>query len=669
MTPKSPIEFCLAIPREIRANIEYRKKLWKELTDDTGFRKDFLEMCWVCPEIAFDSLFFTFNPRLYIGKRRQPFILRPQQRVVLNELHDSIIKGYDRAVNKSRDEGATELTTKLFALHWLLSPESMFLLGSRKEEYVDKGTDIITGRVTGDHKTLFHKTLYAIAYLPPCLIPSFRKTYMHFENQENGSVIDGESTNENFAAGDRRTAIFLDEFGRVDYNIAQNIRDSVNDVADCVIYGSTHFYGAGHPFNKVLRSKSVKVSLLPWYKNPEKAQGLYTSPDLNVVEIIDIDYYRKLCPLVFNDIEAHKPFKYGDFERKIQTMPESVQRIMSHIRFKADGCEEIPGNLRSPWHDYREERDTKRSLSQNVWMCPTGAADAYFDSIITDRIRTHFMCQPGIIGEVKFEYTAEGRIRTVQLVRDSGKNRLKWWGNMINGRPDQSHNYILGCDIALGTGASNSVCAIYDVNTCELVGIWRCPDTTPENFADQVVALALWAGGKTKSYIIWENNGGHAINFGRRVVIFHQYFPIYINHNEVTKIRKKGNKYGWHSGREQKDDLLTGLKIALSESLRTEKTHNWITIYDETLLDELDDYIWYESGEIGASEKADESSGARTRHGDTVIAAALCLLATKEQRKASHQQIITAPYGSFGYRLNKYREEQKKIKAESPWLV
>lgn len=665
----TPTEFLEQIPRTIQENLEYRKRLWKTLTDDESFRKTFLEMCWELPEIAFDSIFFTFNPRKPAGFRNYPFILRPQQRVVVREAHDAIIKGYDRAINKSRDEGATEIICKLFGLHWLVSPESMFLVGSRKEEFVDRGTDIVknASRVSGDHKCLFHKILYAIAHIPHCLRPPYRKTYMHFENLDNGSVIDGESTNENFAAGDRRTAIFLDEFGRVDYNIAKNIRDTVNDTSDCILYGSTHFYGAGHPFNKVVRSVNIKTSVLPWYKNPEKAAGLYASPDLNKIELVDIDYYKTLCPIVFNDIEPNVPFKYSEFEQNLLTLPEEVQKVMSNIRFKADGCEEIPGDLRSPWHDKEELRRTRRDLAQNIWMCPTGASDMFFDAVVNDRIRSKFKTTPTIQGELKYNMTESGHIKSTYLKINAGKKRFKWWGVLINERPDQSHNYILGCDPSLGTGSSNSVCAIVDANTRELMGTWVCPDTEQTLFADQVVAIANWVGGKVKAYLIWENNGGHGLNFGRRITNHHHHFPVYINTNEETRERKRGNKYGWNSNQQRKDDLLTNLKIALSESLKTKKDQKWLTIHDEESIDELDDYIWYEGGEIGASERADESSGARKRHGDRVIALGLCVLAMKEQPKAVHSQILMAKPGSMAYRLKMFRDGKRNEEENDPF--
>lgn len=665
---ETPNDFIKIIPREVRENLLFRQKLVKVITDDIEFRKLFCEMCYDKPQIFFDSIAFTFNPRNKAGFRNLPFILRKQQIKVVNELKNAIDNGYDRVINKSRDEGATEIVCKLFAMYWLFSPEAMFLVGSRKEEYVDRGTDIVGNRVSGDHKCLFHKVLYAIAHIPHCLKPKWRKTYLHFENEENGATVDGESTNENFAAGDRRTAIFLDEFGRVDYNIAKNIRDTVNDSSDCILYGSTHFYGAGHSFNKILRNKNIRVSLLPWYLNPVKNKGLYKSPSLNEIEIVDIDYYREICPLVFNDIEPNILFRYSDFEKKLLTYPEEVQKVLAGIKFKADGCEEIPGDLRSPWHDKEELRRTRRDLSQNIWMCPTGASDMYFDAVINDRIRVKYVKHPTYEGEIKFKLTEDGKIKSTWLNVNAGKKRFSWWGELEDDRPNQGHNYILGNDISLGTGASNSVCAIFDTNTKEMVGVWRCPDTTPENFADQVVAIANWVGGNVKSYIIWENNGGHGINFGRRITHFHRHFPVYINTNEINKIRKRGNKYGWNSKQETKDDLLTTLRIALSESLKTEKSHNWVKVYDETLVDELDDYIWYESGEIGASERADEKSGARKRHGDTVIALGLCLLATKEQRKAVHYQLTVAKPGSMAYRLKEFRKDKKKTQDNSPWI-
>ena len=664
-----PQDFLTLIPKNLQENILFRQEMHSKLCKDTGMQKVYLEMCLLEPEIFYNSSGWTFNPRLPAGYRNRPFILRDKQSKAVKVLKQCIDKGKDVAINKSRDEGATELTCKLFAMYWLLVPETMFLVGSRKEEYVDRGTEIAIGRVGGDHKCLFHKILYTIAHLPAWMTPQFKKTYMHFENIENSAVIDGESTNENFGAGDRRTAILLDEFGRVDYNIAKDIRDTINDTTNCAIYSSTHFYGAGHPFNKVVKNKAIKTIVLPWYENPEKNFGLYKSPEINKVEIVDIDYYRKLCPEVFNDIPADKPFSYSKLENLSLTLPEPVQEKLKDIRFKADGCEGIPGDLRSPWHDEQEIRRTARDLSQNIWMNPSGASDMYFDAVVNDRIRSSYMKPCNYRGELKFTYDPEGKIAKAWLAENSGKNRLRWWGKLKGGRPRQDHNYIIGSDISLGTGASNSVNVVVDVNENKMVGIWACPDTSPENFADTTIALAKWVGGVTLPYLIWENNGGHGINFGRRICQFHRHRLVYTMTVEDTKTRQRRNKWGWNSNRERKDDLLTTLKMALNESLKSKPEHRYVVVPDEDTIDELDDYIFYESGDIGASEVADQSSGARIRHGDRVIALALCMLGMKEQRKAVQRERTRIRPGSMAWRIQEAKREAEKLDGNSPWLV
>ena len=663
-----PKAFLEIIPRTIPDNIQFRVDLQNILVKDEGFRKTFLEMCRVCPEIFFDAVAFTFNPRNPVGYRNLPFILRNKQRTAIQVLKECIDTGHDAGINKSRDEGATEIVCKLFALYWLLEPESMFLVGSRKEEYVDRGTEISDGRVSGDHKCLFHKILYAIAHLPIWMVPRYKKTYMHFENLDNGAVIDGESTNENFGAGDRRTAILLDEFGRVDYNLAKDIRDTINDTTECAIYSSTHFYGAGHSFNKIIKNKTVRTIVLPWYEHPEKKAGLYKSPDINIIELVDIDYYRHRCPEVFDEIEPNTLIEYSSFEKRCLSLPDNIQNKLKDIRFVADGCETIPGDLRSPWHDAQELRRTARDLAMNIWMCPSGASDMYFDATVNDRIRNSHMKPPTAMGELKIEFDPKGLIRKSYIKYNQGKNRLRWWGELINNRPRQDHNYIIGSDISLGTGASNSVAIVMDVNTNEEVGSWVCPDTTPEIFADTVVALANWVGGSTKPYLIWENNGGHGINFGKRIVSHHRYNPVYTSAVEDTKYRTKGNKWGWNSNRERKDHLLDTLRVALKEGLKTTKSHKYIIIHDENTIDELDDYVFYESGEIGSTETADQSSGARTRHGDRVIALGLCLLGTKEQRVAAHKEKTKVRPGCMAWRMRQSKLEKEKENENSPWL-
>lgn len=646
-------------PKDLIGNIEFRVKMHESLVKDKGLQRQFIQVGLENPVLFYDLLLWANDPRRKPGHRNRPFILRPQQRVVVRHLKDHIDNGKDLVINKSRDEGATELVVKFFLLYFLFVPESQFLVGSRTEDYVDK---------TGDFKTIFAKIDHGLKFLPSWLksylnFPSnLQRNHLHIGHLGISSAIDGEATNENFGAGGRTTSIFLDEFGRVEKSLATSIKDSVNDVTNCVIYGSTHWFGTSHPFNKVVKSPHIKTVTLPWYKNPEKNQGLYTSPDLDIIEIIDIDYYRKLCPEVFNKIEARKPFTLSKLEKSMLTSNEEVNKSLQDITFIADGCEQIPGDLRSPWHDIEERRRSKRDLNQNIWMNPVGSSDMYFDSVINDRIRNSCVRPPKYVGEVEFEIK-NGRF-IYKFQQHGVRGRLKWWGDLREDnferlRPTQEHNYIIGCDISLGTGTSNSVASILDVNTSEVVGEWACPDTSPEEFADQVVALCYWVGGNYGTpFLVWENNGGFGINFGRRVTKTHKYSLVYITKSEDTRRRKRKNKFGWNNSTKTKDDVLCELSIALKEGLRHNPKHKFVKIFNEDLVNELDDYMYYESGYIGCSENQDLTTGARLRHGDRVISVALTVLGMRDQPKAAMKARMNYPRDSIGFRMQQWRKEQ-----------
>jgi len=647
----SPGGFIKAIPRKIGPNLEFRQKLHTTLAEDEVMQKVYLQMCLAEPQIAFDTMFFTYNPRSGAGSRNWPFILRPQQIEVVKTTKRCIENGIDMKVEKSRDEGATELAMKYFTLLFLLDPESAFLVGSRKEELVDK---------TGSHSTLFAKFDYAIRTLPRWLFgkvnAAIERNHMHARNKINNSTIDGEATNENFGAGSRATAVLLDEFGRVVSKLAQSIKDSVHDVTDCVIFNSTHFYGASHPFAEVGRDGEAVTILLPWYVNPEKAAGLYTSPEMNVFVIKDIGYYRQLCPEIFNCIAENERVIYSKFERDCLSFPQEVQDKLVDIKFIADGCEAIPGDLRSPWHDIQEAKRSRRDLCQNVWMNPLGSSDAVFDPIVNNRIRTHYVRQPKYIGELVYN-KKDGRIDNVKFNTGLPNGHFHWWGELdYESKPKERHNYVIGCDPSLGTGASNSVAAVVDVNTKELSGMFVSPNIYPEEFADMTASIAKWLG--NTAYLIWENNGGHGINFGRRL-LWHGVGSAYINRLEAARIRHRTNKYGWSNSRESKADLLGELQIALKEGIKEHPDHRSLRIYCEELVNELNRYIYFEDGTIDISERLDETSGARSRHGDRVIAAALCVLGMKEQPSAVFEQ-RQMKYGSFAHRRQMRKAQETK---------
>jgi len=655
-TPETLLEI---VPRTVAENIQFRMDFHKLLATDQSMQKIFLEMCFQKPQLYFDLCCFTYDPRQPRGCVNRPFILREAQVEAVNELKSGIDEGKNKLIDKSREEGATELIIKLFALYWRLFPQESFLVGSRAAEFVDSGVEVSKGKLTGVHKCLMHKLVYAIIHWPLWMQPNFLKTYMRTENLDNGSVIYGQSCNENFGAGDRTRATMVDEHGRTDPRIAASIIDNLPDVTDCIIVNSTHFYGVGHPYNKLLSSGKMDVITLPWERNPEKNEGLYRSPSYDIIEIKDIDYYKALAPEAFENIEAMKPFKLSTFTKEMLTLPEEAAKKLKNISFIADGGDANEGGWRSKWYDIQEEKRTPRGMAQNVDRNPMGSGAMFFSPATLRRIRLDTIFPAKYKGEIQFTLKTRGKNHVPRIsqpyFKEGGRGRFRWWSKLIKGRPDQTHNYIVACDIARGMGASNSVAQIVDVNTSEQVGIWVCPNTTPDSFADQAVAICMWCGGLTRqAFLIWEENGpGGAFDQRRRRL---GYTFVYTRKNERARTRKKKQTFGWHSSPDEKFDLLEDLNLALAKGLQTKPDGKYIVLHDGKTLTELETYITFENKKIGPSGLSeDEDSGAEASHGDRVIALGLTILAMKEQPKAAAVEVKKIPKNCFAYRA-KQRE-------------
>jgi len=648
------VKFWKDIPKDLVGNLKYRERLVKELAEDRDKRKQFLLACIEYPPIFFDALSWTFNPRLEAGKRNLPFILRPAQVKAILAIKEAIDNGHDLLINKSRDEGATWIVTSMFFLYWLLVPDSIFLVASRKEDLVDKA---------GNRDCLFYRFIYLNNALPDWLkVHNAIKTHLHWENPNNGSTIAGESTNPNLGAGGRALAIMLDEFGRVDHSTAQAIRETVSDVSPCNIYNSTHFYGRGHPFAKLLYSRKVPVISLPWYDNPDKNSGLYKSPDLNKIKLLD-NYYHEKYPFVFE--EGKTEFIQSEVEKDL-----IVKYPAADITFKADG----ENLFRAPWYDHECDRRDDRDIAQNLDMNPVGAGDMFFDPETLQRIRQSDIREPDYTGEVEYDLIQYGGYRegsgltNIKFVPKAGRNRLRWWGKLPKNRPIQEHNYVVACDISLGVGASNSVASIYDVNTYEKVGTFVSPDLPPESFADQVIAICHWIGGSSKRpYLVWEANGPGG-SFDKRVK-YHGYSFVYFHRQERSVSRNRGQKRGWYSNRESKYDLLLELRIALAAGINPNSVGRKLIVHEEASLTEYEDYLFYENGDIGLSTCMDDTSGARAAHGDRVIPDGMFVLCQSEQRKAAVKEKAKIYEGSMAHRRLMHSEHLNKDRGGSKWLL
>jgi len=291
--PDSAEQFYSIIPENLQQNIEFRIELHKMLSTDTKAQQVYMNLCRQYLPIFFSTTAWTYNPQELPGYRNVPFILRPAQIPAVLTLNNCINKGKDVGINKTRKQGASELCAKVFTAKCLLEKESHFILGSRKKELVDNA---------GDPTTLMGKCDNVLECLPTWwkLLCGYDEKNCRKDMQlripVTMSSIQGETTNESFSAGSRATAICLDEFGRVDKSVAEAIEGSIHDVANCVIYSSTHWLGPGHSFNQALKKDTVEVVTLKWWMNPVENEGLYKTPEPGIVELIDKEYWLNKYP-------------------------------------------------------------------------------------------------------------------------------------------------------------------------------------------------------------------------------------------------------------------------------------------------------------------------------------------------------------------------------------
>jgi hypothetical protein len=656
------------------------------MAGDPGMYQAYLELCAKKRQILFNSAFWVYEARALPGEQNIPFILRPKQEFAIDRLQYAIdnalpLNPHNLLFDKSREEGASEIICKMFASYFLLYGDMYFLVGSRVEDYVDKATTIKPDnqglmRVYGNHKCLFHKVLYAMTTLPPYMQPNLRKSHLLLENMDNNSKIGGEATTNNFGAGDRAKAVLVDECARIEPDIARYIIDNIQDTTPCAIYNSTHFkWGEGHPYAQLINSNKVEVVTLGWEDNPTKNKGLYYTPEPDKIIIRDIDYYRDRCPAVFKHIEPDKPFVYSDLQLLVAESSDVIQEQMSDISFTADGGEESHDCPRSPWVDAQFDRGRSRQdMAINVFRIAQGSADQFFDNGNLVRVEHKFVKEPRFTGTIK--YSLDGKKPVDVTFRPGGPKHLKWWGPLPKDRPRQDHNYIVACDISRGTGASNSVATIVDVNTSEVVGIYVNPFIDVTDFAELAVALCYWCGGGTKSaYLIWEANGpGDTFKSRVRKI---GYSFVYYKVDERKKTRKRPNNktYGWYSTtgiNGTKNDVLSMLDAGVHESLVKNKRYPFLILHDIETVREMKQYIFLgDRIDVGLSSEVTATGGARYAHGDRVIATALTMLAMKEQPKASLRKAQKVRKNTLAGRMLQRQRDRAKAaasKSVSKWM-
>jgi len=256
-----------------------------------------MEMCRRDILFWFNWFCWTFDPRL--PQPHQPFKLYPFQIQALRDIVNAMEKGEDLLIEKSRDMGISWLILLAFQYFWLFKPGANFHLGSRKMEAVDR---------KGDISTLMEKLRYNLEWLPAGMLPSGYQPHQHDNllrllNPDNGNVITGESSNENFGRGGRYKAVLFDEFPFWPDQHASYA--SAGQSTPCRLTVGTP-YGKNNRFAELRFSGQVKSLSIHWRQHPYKDEQWYLLQQTRmsadeVARELDINYHLSHQDRVFKN--------------------------------------------------------------------------------------------------------------------------------------------------------------------------------------------------------------------------------------------------------------------------------------------------------------------------------------------------------------------------------
>ena len=594
------------VPRTLEDNLQFRKELLTLAYTSEDHAKEFWMMCARDPLFYINAFCFLYEPRTGMTL---PFITYPFQDDVFAELFECIKMGEDTIIEKSRDMGASWCCMTAMEYLWHFSEiRYTFLLLSRKQDLVDK---------RGDPKTLFYKFDFLHEHQPGWLLPRIDATMMHRQNMDNGATMDGDSTNEFAGVADRRTAILLDEFSKMDNQSA--IFRGTRDATNCRLFNYTP-QGSGNMAYEIAKDPDRRKMTLHWSVHPTKSIGLYEIVDGEVI-FKDKEYWtpKRISEYKFNRVEPNNP-KY---------------------------------RFRSPWYDEQEKRAAHpKELAQELDIDYLGADYNYFDAgtlraTIERDVRPHVWR-----GELEYESTGEPNALT------QSQGRWYFWTRPdLNGRLPDDRDYAMGCDIAAGTGASNSAAVIIDALTGEQVAEFAQSDISPTEFGIMCVAMCRWL---RSCKLIWEAPGPGR-EYGN-AVIETGFRRIFYREPDRKKIVKKGGPSyipGWWPTKDGKREIMGNYRQGIYTGS--------LAIRSREQLQECRRFNFTPSGWIlhsGATSDMDPS-GARENHGDRPTAGALAWhLVRMQVKKAPERGVQGIPHGSLAWRMQLDREQKRKMAAD-----
>lgn len=554
-------------PTWLPRHCEWRRDLINWIGDDEQRQREVMKWCARSPLFYINAFVWITRQNIIASDGSQrgitteesvlPLVTWVVQDELVGRMIESIENGRSLMIDKSREMGATFLSVAVFDWFWRFRPGVVLGEMSRKALLVD---DLDNPYSLFSRHDLIHRML------PPWMRPKRTRKRNLIVNLENGSSLVGEPTTGDVGQAGRAIAYFIDEAARIDNLRA--VDASLSDTTSCKIINST----AQGPtqFSKMLAEGRYPVFQLHWSRHPEKGRGRYMGEH-------------------------------------------------PHKRTRA---------IRSPWYDKQVASRSEKDTAMNLDMDHASAGTQFFSQSAVIRQKQEHGRKPtrqGFIRMTRNHWSSDlrevCRRRDASLI-DFNETRKGEWSifcplmedsrGML--RPPQDATYVIGCDVSVGVGSSESCIYVIDHETGEQVAEFASANVSPDELAQFAVLAGVWFGGRGDVAMIgWEANGVGQ-RFARELVRVLGY-PRYLRMFKDDKVAPDTtSRLGWVSTNESKIDMLGALDKAISDD--THRCHSLTT------LGQFEEYVWFEGRfGVGPGVMEQETADARATHGDRVIAA------------------------------------------------
>lgn len=283
-------EEIAAYPRDIAANIEWRKKVFERAGASAEIQAEFKSLCARDIQFFFNSCLWTRDPRA--ESPDIPFITYPYQDQYLDWLRSIGSKPEDGLTEKSRDMGVSWLVLGYLLHRWLFEDSFSALIGSYIEDLIDS---------TSNMDTHFERLRYLIKSLPGFLKPKQSQGYMRLNNEENGSSIIGYAPTAKFSRQGRYSLVWADEFAF--WQWGRGAWTAMGDATKCRLVTST-VNGKGNKFAELALKTKINKATLHWTLHPKKDQAWYEEEKLrrtedDIAQELDINYNKSVKGRVY----------------------------------------------------------------------------------------------------------------------------------------------------------------------------------------------------------------------------------------------------------------------------------------------------------------------------------------------------------------------------------